>query len=42
MIRQEVNELWRILMAVASDPEASSIVCVFDALDECCENDQEY
>lgn len=34
-IQQEVEELWRILMASISDPAFTSTVCIFDALDEC-------
>ncbi|KAL6717737.1 hypothetical protein ACLMJK_003822 [Lecanora helva] len=33
------SELWSIFMAAATDPAAGDIICVFDALDEC--NDQE-
>ena len=32
-------ELWSIFIAAATDPAAGDIICVFDALDEC--NDQE-
>ncbi|KAJ9319710.1 hypothetical protein DTO271D3_479 [Paecilomyces variotii] len=40
-VQQEVDELWRIFMAATSDPESSSdTICVFDALDECCDIDQ--
>ncbi|OAQ58259.1 ankyrin repeat-containing protein [Pochonia chlamydosporia 170] len=34
-IQQEVDELWRILLAAVSDSASSNILCVFDALDEC-------
>lgn len=39
-VRQEVGELWRILHNAANDTEAKSIICVLDALDECCEVDR--
>jgi hypothetical protein len=39
-IQEEVDELWRILMAATSDPVSSSTVCIFDALNECQRNDQ--
>jgi hypothetical protein len=39
-IQQEVDELWRILMATTSDLSSSWTICVFDALDECRNNDQ--
>lgn len=42
-LQQEIDELWRILMAAASDPEldiSDSIICVFDALDECRSQDR--
>jgi hypothetical protein len=39
-VQQEVNELWRILMAATSDPSSSCIICVFNALDKCQINDQ--
>lgn len=34
-IQQEVEELWRILIASISDTTFASAVCIFDALDEC-------
>ncbi|KAE8334741.1 hypothetical protein BDV24DRAFT_169894 [Aspergillus arachidicola] len=34
-IRQETKELWRILLAVTSDPNSLKTICVLDALDEC-------
>lgn len=41
-IQQEVGELWRILMAIATSGSASSnIVCVLDALDECRKDDRD-
>ncbi|GAD96907.1 Pfs, NACHT and ankyrin domain protein [Paecilomyces variotii No. 5] len=41
-IRQEVDQLWSVLLAAASDPAApGTIICVLDALDECHEVDQD-
>ncbi|KAB8068231.1 ankyrin repeat-containing domain protein [Aspergillus leporis] len=40
-LQHEVSELWRILMAVTSDPASSKTICVLDALDECRSDDQE-
>ncbi|KAE8362703.1 hypothetical protein BDV27DRAFT_15755 [Aspergillus caelatus] len=40
-LRQEVGELWRIFMAATSDPTSLKTVCVLDALDECCPDDQD-
>ena len=34
-LQQEVGELWRILLAAATDPIAGNVICVLDALDEC-------
>ncbi|KAJ5359789.1 hypothetical protein N7517_008980 [Penicillium concentricum] len=39
-LRQEVDELWRILMAVTSANTSCKTICIFDALDECLETDQ--
>jgi len=39
-IWQEVDELWRILMAATSDPSSSCTICIFDALDVCQSHDQ--
>lgn len=39
-LQQETRELWRILQASATDREASPVVCVFDALDECKDRDR--
>lgn len=39
-LRDEVQEMWRILKASASDPEAGSVICVMDALDECKDMDR--
>jgi Cdc6-like AAA superfamily ATPase len=38
-IQQEIDELWRILMAATSDP-SSYTICVLDALDESQSDDQ--
>lgn len=34
-LQQEADKLWRILLAVATDPTAPHVTCVLDALDEC-------
>ncbi|KAE8373776.1 hypothetical protein BDV26DRAFT_296646 [Aspergillus bertholletiae] len=34
-LQQETKELWRILLAVISDPTSLKTICVLDALDEC-------
>jgi hypothetical protein len=39
-LRQEVDELWRILMAATSADISCKTICIFDALDECRETDQ--
>ncbi|CAI7653375.1 unnamed protein product [Penicillium crustosum] len=39
-LRQEVDELWRILIAATSDDISCKTICIFDALDECRETDQ--
>jgi len=39
-IRSEVNELWRIFLAAASDPAVGPVVCILDALDECGDEDR--
>jgi ankyrin repeat protein len=39
-IQKEINELWKILHNAADDPEARSIICLLDALDECCDADR--
>lgn len=38
-LRQEVDELWRILIAAISADISCKTICIFDALDECCETD---
>jgi hypothetical protein len=39
-IQYEVGDMWRILMAATSDPAFRNTICVFDALDECRDQDQ--
>jgi hypothetical protein len=39
-IQQEVDELWRILIAATSDPASSCTICIFNTLDKCRSNDQ--
>jgi ankyrin repeat protein len=39
-IQHEVGDMWRILMAATSDPAFEKSICVFDALDECRDQDQ--
>ncbi|KAJ5588723.1 hypothetical protein N7537_011401 [Penicillium hordei] len=39
-LRQEVDELWRILIAATSADISWKRICIFDALDECRETDQ--
>ncbi|KAH7377131.1 hypothetical protein B0T11DRAFT_27613 [Plectosphaerella cucumerina] len=34
-LQNEVDELWRIFLAAATDDSAGSVICIFDALDEC-------
>ncbi|KAL1855493.1 hypothetical protein Plec18167_007085 [Paecilomyces lecythidis] len=42
IILQEVDQLWNILLAAASDPASpATTICVLDALDECHEVDQD-
>lgn len=40
-IQEEVDELWRIFMAAASDSGFTDTICVLDALDECRRGDQD-
>ena len=40
-LQDEVNELWRILISAATDPDSHNVICVLDALDECCERDRQ-
>jgi hypothetical protein len=39
-LRQEVDELWRILIVATSADISCKTICIFDALDECRETDQ--
>ncbi|OQE34407.1 hypothetical protein PENCOP_c018G08548 [Penicillium coprophilum] len=39
-LRQELDELWQILIAAASADISCKTICIFDALDECREMDQ--
>jgi ankyrin repeat protein len=39
-IQHEVDEIWRIFMAATSDGAFGNTICVFDALDECRDQDQ--
>jgi nucleoside phosphorylase/tetratricopeptide (TPR) repeat protein len=34
-LQNEVDELWRIFLAAATDSSANAVICVLDALDEC-------
>jgi uncharacterized membrane protein len=34
-LQNEVDELWRVFLAAATDESAGTVICVFDALDEC-------
>jgi ankyrin repeat protein len=36
----DFEELWRLLIAAGTDPEAGKIICVLDALDECKQNER--
>jgi ankyrin repeat protein len=40
-LRNEVGELWRILINAATDKDSRDVICVLDALDECRERDRE-
>ncbi|KAJ6126271.1 hypothetical protein N7471_010764 [Penicillium samsonianum] len=40
-LRLEVDELWRILTAATSSDVSCKTICIFDALDECREIDQD-
>lgn len=40
VICQEVDTMWRIFLAATADPLAMSTICVFDALDECRDDDR--
>jgi len=39
-LREETQEMWRILRASAMDRDAGPIICVLDALDECKDTDR--
>ncbi|KAK4862353.1 hypothetical protein LT330_010781 [Penicillium expansum] len=39
-LQKEADELWRIFIAATSADISHKTICVFDALDECCEKDQ--
>ncbi|KAI6780066.1 Ankyrin repeat domain-containing protein 50 [Emericellopsis cladophorae] len=34
-LQNEVDELWRIFLAAATDDSTGAVICIFDALDEC-------
>jgi hypothetical protein len=40
-VQSEQEELWRILLGAISDPQSRKVVCVFDALDECRDEQRE-
>lgn len=40
LLANEIPELWRTLVAAASDSEAHNVTCVLDALDECRPSDR--
>jgi ankyrin repeat protein len=39
-LQQEIDELWRILLAATSDVAGRNTICVLDALDECRDRDR--
>jgi ankyrin repeat protein len=39
-LQQEVDELWRIFTMAALSDTSCKTICIFDALDECCDNNQ--
>ncbi|KAH8757176.1 putative ankyrin repeat-containing protein [Diaporthe sp. PMI_573] len=39
-LQEEVDDLWRIFLAAATDDQAARVTCVLDALDECCVGDR--
>ncbi|KAF3389987.1 Ankyrin-3 [Talaromyces pinophilus] len=41
-IQYEVEDMWRIFTAAASDLAFANTICVFDALDECRDHDQKH
>ncbi|CAG8426705.1 unnamed protein product [Penicillium salamii] len=42
MLRKEVDELWRIFVEATSSDGSAKTICIFDALDECREVDQDH
>lgn len=40
-LRQGVEDLWRVFIAATSSDVSFKTICVFDALDECCEIDRD-
>ncbi|CAI7636528.1 unnamed protein product [Penicillium bialowiezense] len=40
-LQKEVNELWQILITAASSDPPFHTICILDALDECCDIDQD-
>ncbi|CAG8248281.1 unnamed protein product [Penicillium salamii] len=40
-LRNEADELWRIFIAATSSSASSQTICIFDALDECRDADQD-
>lgn len=41
-IQRDIPVMWKILQTATADPAARPIVCIIDALDECCREDQQY
>lgn len=41
LLKTDINQLWRLFIAAASDPTAGKIVCVLDGIDECRKDDRE-
>ncbi|GES64091.1 sex-determining protein fem-1 [Aspergillus terreus] len=39
-LTQSFDQLWSIFVSAAANPNAGEVVCIFDALDECQDNDQ--
>lgn len=40
-LTNDVDELWRILQSAIADTSARPVICVLDALDECCDKDRQ-
>ncbi|OQD87404.1 hypothetical protein PENSOL_c078G10565 [Penicillium solitum] len=40
-LRQGVEDLWRVFIAATSSDVSFKTICIFDALDECCEIDRD-